>query len=398
MNFIQVATLTDQTLLITPRHAGQIVRLGGVEHVATANEAPVRVYGSGAVTLGEGWWDRMLIVDGEYGGGYFDGDTADQPSGSLEDLPAGTIVDRYEWTGTEHASESSWENGYIDSVPDPVAWAAAVNSLHRSMHDVTCISGPLIEQKLHRGDMWGYIVEFTLVAATPWLFGITKPVVIPPSLPVVIQDVPFNLMPYPSAELSSGTVVVATNLSTNPSVEVNGDTWNHWYAAVTGTDPAPFVTGGRSTELAAGGSTASYRNRLLGNNGATVVTNARSRIAVTNIVQLGAYTPGTRFSFSIWGAVLVVGGASGSSIVSMAGYAEWRDAADQNIGAVSLGTTTNPADFGGRVFSAKSQAPPPGATSVHIYVMAEVLWSSSATAANNSDIRVYADTVAVTVP
>lgn len=340
--------------------------------------------------------DAVLLVEGTYAGPYFDGDAPDPSS-----------TERYEWTGTPHASTSIYQQAALIEQPptwvpdyeDPEgAWQATVDDLVRSLHNVTCISGPLIEQKLHSRSLWGYIVEFTLAAGTPWLFGLTKPVVIPPSLPVIVQDVPFNLMPYPSAELSSGTVVVARNLSPNPSVEVNANSWQAWFSVVSGTSPAAFLTSGRSTELAAGGSTASFRQRLLGNNGATAVTNAESIIAATEIVPLGAYPAGTRFSFSMWGAVLVVAGASGSTIVNLGGRVEWRNASDVAVGSVDLGTTTDPAEFGGRVFSAKSQAPPAGATQVHIYILATVRWSSSATAANNSDIRLYADTVAVTIP
>lgn len=387
----------NHTSLADPLVAGEYLVSATFAVPAGAEEwGFFRIANGASLGNGDVWVDDFMLIEGEYGGPYFDGSFPDSTEAEMQTI--GASVSDYEWTGAAHASASTHRSGTVVAIEDPEAYATLNDSLLRSMHNVTCISGPLIEQKLHRGEMWGYLVEFTLAAGTPWLFGVTKPVEIPPSLPVIVQDVPFNLMPHPSAELSSGTVVVARNLSTNPSVEVNGDTWNPWWAVVTGASPQPFLTSGRSTELAAGGSSASFLHRLLGNNGATAITNAESRIASTNVVQLGAYTPGTRFSFSIWGAALIVAGGSGSAILELGGYAEWRNAADQNIGAVQLGTTTNPADFGGKVFSAKSQPPPAGATSVHIYVIATVRWSSSATAANNSDIRVYADTVAVTIP
>ena len=61
MNFETVATLDDQTFLITPRNSGQVVRFGGVETVTTAL-VEVRAYGTGPVELSEGQWDSRERV------------------------------------------------------------------------------------------------------------------------------------------------------------------------------------------------------------------------------------------------------------------------------------------------------------------------------------------------
>ena len=69
-----LGAISDQTLLITARHAGQTVVLNGtVAATATTDGQQLRVYGSGDVYLGGGWWDKLGIFDGNYQGDYFDG-------------------------------------------------------------------------------------------------------------------------------------------------------------------------------------------------------------------------------------------------------------------------------------------------------------------------------------
>jgi hypothetical protein len=258
-----------------------------------------------------------------------------------------------------------------------------VDKVRRFLHDVACISGPLIQQKVKSGPHWAYQVEFTLVAANPYVFGVTQKIDLPPRLPVVVQDIPFNLVPYPSAELSGGTVAVATNYSTNPSVEVNTDSWQGWGSVVSGTGPS--VVFDRSTELAASGG-ASFRANLRGAD--TPGGSGVHAIGQTNVVLLGA-PAGSRYSFTIWGAAVI---SAGSPVInSMRGVVEWRDAADQPLGALEIGAAS-PSEYQGRVFSAKSQAPPAGAVYAHVYIVTEVQWSDT------TDLRVYADAVGVTVP
>lgn len=88
MNFVELATIEGQTVVITPRYSGQVIRLGATE-VVTAAMTPARIYGSGVVEISEGYWDDLMIVEGDYTGPYFDGST---PGAS--------------WTGTPHESTS----------------------------------------------------------------------------------------------------------------------------------------------------------------------------------------------------------------------------------------------------------------------------------------------------
>ena len=392
MNFISVATLTNQTFLITPRNAGQVVRFGGVDRVTTA-EGPVRVYGSGAVQLSAGWWDQMMIVNGEYAGWYFDGSTPD----SAESTVVGMPVHRYAWTGTADASTSTWESGQVVATADEAEYQRTVDSMVRFLHTVTCVSGPLVQNEFRSSDdiHRGYLVEFTMLAAVPFVFGLPYEIDVPPITPTVIEDTAFNLEPYPSAEMTNSTLTVATNYSTNPSLEVNTTDWTTSTEIVSGSDPATYFTSARVVgELAASG-TASLRVRILGN-GSTVVTNARSYMWATQSVPFSTGT-GTRVSFNVWAACVEFAGASGGVINGIQVDVQWR-ATTTVLSTVVIGSSTDPADFGGKPYSLASQLKPPTANNALVRVRFDVTWSSSATPANNSEIRGYIDALAVTVP
>ncbi len=274
-------------------------------------------------------------------------------------------------------------------------YLARVEPYRRFLHNVAATSGPY-ERELHNvGDDWGQVLEFTLTAGRPWVYSATRAVDLPVTPTVVIQDTPYNLVPYPSAELSDGAALdVATNFSANPSVETNATGWAATAATIAGTSPAAYFTSGRVTgELAANG-LASFRARILGN-GATEVASSQARIITEHTVT---FAPGARrVSFTGWAAALEVTGAAVSSIDVMRAEAQWYVGAVATGAPVDLGTAS-PAEIGGRVFALKSQAPPAGATSVRVRFIFEVTWRSSATAANNSDLRLYSDAVAVTIP
>lgn len=80
MRFITLAEITAQTLVILPRFAGQVLRLGATE-VVTEAETPARVYGTGMVEISEGYWDDCTIVAGEYAGPPFNGSSPMQGGG-----------------------------------------------------------------------------------------------------------------------------------------------------------------------------------------------------------------------------------------------------------------------------------------------------------------------------
>lgn len=300
---------------------------------------------------------------------YFDGDTA--APGELQ---------RYVWRGEPYESESLFEVGTLELGPDDILYNKVVARLQRSLHNVTCVSGPTIEETLTRGDAWGYIVEFVLVAATPWIFSNTRQIEITPSLPVVVQDIPFNLVPYPSAELAAGSVLVATNYTANPSAELNTTGWATGSTGVVAGDVA-----GSQVDVASGGISSvgdkAVRAKFTASNSGTAGT-----IRIDNAsTSFPAVVAGTRMSVSVWSTIVKSGTVvvAGSQVLAI-----WK-AGSTDVRTDVIGTV--PA--AGGVTALKSISPPVGATAVTVRVETTLTsWSTGAI------VELYADAVAVTVP
>lgn len=86
-------TLDNQTFLVIARNPGQKLWLGETESVTTESNQALRVFGSGEIVLGSGWWDCVAVVDGNYLGPWFDG--SNPPPGLLS-----------QWSGISNASSS----------------------------------------------------------------------------------------------------------------------------------------------------------------------------------------------------------------------------------------------------------------------------------------------------
>lgn len=323
-------------------------------------------------------------------GPYFDGDSPD------------TNLAQFSWAGVENNSSSVYESRAEYNRPeDDVEYGEVIRRLDRRLHGVTCISGPLVEQKLVRGDSYGYIVNFVLAAATPWVFSETREVNLETVETSVIQDVPFNLVRAPSAEFTAPEYAqVAQNLSANPSLESNVTGWSGAASTISGTSPAAYFTNGRVTGEPAANGTASYRARILGNL-STTVTGARARMRIQQTVTLNTHpwwiAGRTRVSVNIWGAIIITTGTSASSIQAMYSEIEWLNGASAVIGTTNVATAP-PGNYGGYPFIMKSILPPSGTVSARVSVVGEVTWGSSSTGNLNSDIRMYADALALTIP
>lgn len=275
------------------------------------------------------------------------------------------------------------------------AYEDAVNSITRMYHDVKCIEGPIVVQEMRRPEKnaYGRIVEFTLAAGVPYMFGVPSlSGEIPQVGQVIVLDAPFNYVTHPSAEIAGSSLTVATNYSLNPSVETDDTGWARSNTTISGTSPAAFLTSGRVTgELQAVG-TSSYRVRLLGD---STVASGRSTFDARQEVDLTAKPAGARISFSIWAALLTLSGASVTTLHSLQAHVQWRNAGGTSVGNVPLESVTAPDEMDGHIFSARSLVPPATAVKALVYVRADVTWASGAT---NSDVRLYADAIAVTVP
>jgi hypothetical protein len=251
-------------------------------------------------------------------------------------------------------------------------------ALTRHLHNVTVTSGPLILDHLRSkdGKHVANIVEWTMVAGTPWVFGQMRPIEVQPTVPVVIQDVPYNLTPYPSAELSGAAVIVSTNYSANPSLETNATGWT---SGTTGVTPAP--TGARSTELASVG-VASYKVAVTTTNSSA----ASGSIYAIHDITLPTYLAGQKFSISAWLAGFVVGGTA--SLTQTRLRIEWRDAST-TVQTDTIGTGV----LNGGVISGKSLVRPATAITARVVAILDIAsWSVGA------QINLFVDAVALTNP
>jgi len=278
-------------------------------------------------------------------------------------------------------------------------YQALVDTKRRYLHSVWATNSPKISAELESNGIYGYNVSFTIAAGRPFIYAKTVDLDLPPAIPVVYQDIPYNLVPYPSLELAGNTFVVSTNYVPNPSLEVDASSWDTGVFTVTGSTPSTYYTSGRSNDIAADRSYA-FRGRMLGNGS----TAASGECLIQSWIDADLTTPitagaGTRVSVTAWLSLFTLAGAGGSTLKSMKLEVQWLNSSNTQVGAnVLIGSTTSPSDFNGRVFAAQSMVPPAGAVKARVLATYDVLWTSSSTPANNSDIRAYIDAVAVTVP
>jgi hypothetical protein len=270
--------------------------------------------------------------------------------------------------------------------PDEEPWevyTARVDLHTRVLHGVKCTTAPLIQTKLERGERyggtyarWGYIVEFTLTAEQPRMYGVGYTPEITNWGTLLAADVPTNLAEYPSGELaSSGTQVVATNHSINPSVETDAVGW-----AASSTVLTPAVTSGaRSTDLAAVG-TASFKI-------AVTTTNAGTNGTLRAYQDVALPTDAAyRFSATMWGVMQLLAGTA--VLGSMQLQIDWRSAS-ASLRVDNL--TTGPASGG--ALSVASVQPPAGATIARVSMYGKLTsWAVGA------QLVMYADALAVTTP
>jgi hypothetical protein len=287
-----------------------------------------------------------------------------------------------------------------DDYPDLDAegYEQLVEGLIRNLHGVVAVSGPTVIQKMRRANIFGYLVEFTLAAGNPFVYSLPQPVDLAPTTPVVLQDAPLNLVPYPSAELASGEIVVAKNLSRNPGVEVSASLWGTTATAFSGSNPAPYLTGGQNSvdgfNPSPSGGPYVMRARLLGNGTTVVSSSVADMVIYQDIFESEVARPGARLSFSVWAAFrnYTVGSAVLHGLLV---EARWMNGSTV-ISTNQIGATTSAVDYEGRAFSLTSVPVPAGADRVRVWIRGRFNWNSGPTL--NSDVRLYADALNVSVP
>lgn len=311
--------------------------------------------------------------------------------------------------GRHGAACGTSDMGFFLTCPPPrepeeeeEAYGLRVDEYRLFLHSTARTSGPFTVRRVVSANKRhvGKEVEFTITAEEPGIYGVPRRLDIPPVIPILVADIAYNLVTHPSAEVAGADTIVSRNYSQNPSLETNATDWAGAAATVSGSSPASYLTTGRVTgELAAVG-TASFRSRILGNGSTTASGVANLSVQHDVVLSTSPALPAnSRPSFSIWAAAASVGGATGASLNSITVTLQWRNSGGSNVGsAIQIGTTTNQTQIAGRAWSLAQQAVPAGADRARITVTANVNWSSSATPAQNSDIRLYADAAAVTIP
>ncbi|UDL16229.1 minor tail protein [Microbacterium phage Kozie] len=257
-------------------------------------------------------------------------------------------------------------------------YAATTAPYRRYLHGVGMTSGPIIAEEYETpSGAYVIVVEYILVAESPFVWGETIAAASTGDVLTAYDDIPYNLMRHPNAEVGDGIpAVTATQYVFNGSVEYGATGWAN---AVTNI-PAG-ITAGASTDIAAVGPNA-YRVRLL----ATGAVNNGS-ISAYYDVALGALPAGSRPSLSLWAAALIFAGAP-TIDPNLTAEVEWRN------GATVVGTTTLGAiPLNGGNASATGLTIPAGATTARMRVRA-----SGIAAAAADDIRLYADAFSLTVP
>jgi hypothetical protein len=364
------------TLTGVPDGDGWISRYDGLPVPEGADGLTLAGTGAGSYAAGD-WVELtdLLVTKQAPVDGFFDGDT----------VPENPDTQEYAWDGDPNASTSRYETRqYVSSPEDWDTYEQRTTEGYlRYLHDCACVSGPLVTDELQGPGQWcGLMVEFTVVSERPWVFQATRTPVLPSTSSTVVQDVPYNLVPYPSAEIRSDTqAVVATNYITNPSIEVNATGWASSVVDQSGS-AAAMVTSGQSTDTAIVG-THSFRVRLLGT--ASGVTNFYGSGPTITLASLPG---GARPNLNLWVANLLTAGGIGSGRVEA--QAVWRDSGGTVIRTDTLGVVpTNSSS----PFTARSQVPPAGAASVQLRAAA-----LNVSYASGTDFKIYADAAAVTVP
>lgn len=267
-----------------------------------------------------------------------------------------------------------------------------IKDLRRYLHGVKAISGPLVIGQYRRGNTYGYEIEFTLGASDPHVYTrVITPNLVTSRASTVLAS-PYNLVKYPSAQAGLSSFVVSRNLVTNPSFETNATGWWQSTLAISGADPTPYFSGALSTVLKAAGNQ-SWTTRIIGNGSTAASGVAWMRMALLSASRpdISAYPDTTQISITAWAAGIssTVGSISGLRLNVL-----FLAADNVTIIEEHEYLATNQDGYTWQETLRK----PPGAARIALQVSAQATWQSSATAAQNSDIRLYLDAVAITVP
>lgn len=320
------------------------------------------------------WWDLATLIAGTYTGPAFTGSST----------PTDPNLQRYAWTGTADASTSTYKTRQWAKRPQTDdEYAAVVDPLRRYLHEVTATGGPTLIQefKRRRGDdlIVGQVLEFTLTAGRPWVYGVTKDVDLPSTTPSVIEDIAYNLERTPSMTVPDTIIAQSTNYSTNPSVETDA---TGWATSVNAPVTAGMVASARSTEIAAVG-LASFKATFT----ASAAGAAGGWFACEQTVALGFSTVRERFSLNMWATAAILTGSP--TVTGITIEAIWKNAGGSALGTTTLGTLP----IAGGVLNVTKVLPPTGATQVTVRARCNL-----GAFASGNVVALFADALSVSMP
>lgn len=164
----------------------------------------------------------MGLFEGDYDGPAFSGDSPDNL-----DPASGDVHVTYEWDGAEDDSVSVATFYDLNWVDDPDGYQEWLRANTRFMHDCKVTAGPYLRRQFTKDGVNAGILEFTVTSERGYLYTPTKPIALPQSPPTAVQDIQYNLIPYPSAEIADDEKqIIFTNYVTNPSLETSETGWS----------------------------------------------------------------------------------------------------------------------------------------------------------------------------
>lgn len=371
-----IASATNQVTLATlnlPAGVSEI-DLTAASFTAAAGANSGVVILPGTVLVGA-TVDLTRVMISATGGEYFDGST--NPVYDDQDM----IVGQYAWVSTADGSDSTYSTRTrTDRAQTDAEWLISQNAHRRYLHDVAKTYGPYITEEFESGPVKAYMVEFVITAERPWVFSPTFEIDLPSVLPVVVQDIPFNLAKYPSAELANpAPLLVATNYSTNPSVETDATGWT--VAASGGTLTTAMLSGARDNGLAAVGSWSYKVSFVPTGSGSNGWFGAEQVVTVPEI-------SGSPVSVTEWAAAVVTV-ATGLTLGVRTLTLVWRNVSNTVLRTDVIGT----GPVAGGAIAGTLISPPAGATNCIVRHQVAVTAFTSASRA-----ALYVDALALSRP
>ena len=310
----------------------------------------------------------------------------------------GTQDVRYRWTGPTAQSTSVRDTRSVIIAPETdEEYADRLMDGFRYLHDVSVTSGPIeVEAFFSKSNpgLVGATVEFTITSERPYVYGVTRKAALGATTPSAYSDIPFNLIRYPSSAVSDGVPrAMTTNYSRNGSAEGG----SYWYGRLN--EAALTGFGEFTTDIATIG-TRSYRGVYTlpaGEPEQEVSLMVATQIAVADVPEGGLP------SVTMWGMLQAREGTPElirlECKVRFLGYNTSGSLVYTANPAIEIGSTEDPIDFEGMVFSKTgTELPRESPTSGIEVIAARICMYGTALMKPGDTVAVYGDAAGYTIP